>query len=33
MEAIARLGSVLKRDVRDMEIMIAEDTGAADNGN
>ncbi|XP_057436966.1 nuclear pore complex protein NUP54 [Lotus japonicus] len=33
MEAIARLGSVLKRDVRDMEIMIAEDTGATENGN
>ncbi|KAI4336594.1 hypothetical protein L6164_015104 [Bauhinia variegata] len=26
-EAIARLGSVLKRDIRDMEIMMAEDTG------
>ncbi|KAJ1391610.1 Nuclear pore complex protein Nup54 [Sesbania bispinosa] len=26
MEAIARLGSVLKRDIRDMEIMMAEDT-------
>ncbi|KAK7306254.1 hypothetical protein VNO77_44180 [Canavalia gladiata] len=27
MEAIARLGSVLKRDIRDMEIMMTEDTG------
>lgn len=32
-EAIARLGSVLKRDIRDMEIMMAEDTGTIENGN
>ncbi|KAE9603060.1 hypothetical protein Lal_00042401 [Lupinus albus] len=32
-EAIARLGTVLKRDIRDMEIMMAENTGAAENGN
>ncbi|MED6199885.1 Nuclear pore complex protein Nup54 [Stylosanthes scabra] len=31
-EAIARLGSVLKRDIRDMEIMMAEDT-PTENGN
>ncbi|RYR17015.1 hypothetical protein Ahy_B03g061826 [Arachis hypogaea] len=31
-EAIGRLGSVLKRDIRDMEIMMAEDT-ATENGN
>lgn len=28
-EAIARLGTVLKRDVRDMEIIMAEDTQRA----
>ncbi|TKY47754.1 Nuclear pore complex protein NUP54 [Spatholobus suberectus] len=33
MEAIARLGGVLKRDIRDMEIMMTEDTGTAENGN
>lgn len=27
-EAIARMGSVLKRDLRDMEIMMAEETDA-----
>ena len=32
-EAIARLGSVLKRDIRDMEIMMAEDSGTTENGN
>ncbi|RWR74549.1 nuclear pore complex protein NUP54 [Cinnamomum micranthum f. kanehirae] len=31
-EGIARLGSVLKRDVRDMEIMTSEDTDMADDG-
>ncbi|XP_054786040.1 nuclear pore complex protein NUP54 [Prosopis cineraria] len=31
-EAIAKLGNVLKRDIRDMEIMMAEDTGTTDNG-
>ncbi|KAG4920049.1 hypothetical protein JHK84_048893 [Glycine max] len=33
MEAIARLGSVLKRDIRDMEIMMTEDTARTENGN
>ncbi|AES72057.2 putative nucleoporin Nup54/Nup57/Nup44, nucleoporin Nup54, alpha-helical domain-containing protein [Medicago truncatula] len=33
MDAIARLGSVLKRDARDMEIMMAEDTGTSENGH
>ncbi|WJX39529.1 Nuclear pore complex protein Nup54 [Trifolium repens] len=33
MDAIARLGSVMKRDARDMEIMMAEDTGMAENGH
>jgi len=33
MEAIARLGGVLKRDIRDMEIMITDDTGRIENGN
>ncbi|KAF7813612.1 nuclear pore complex protein NUP54 [Senna tora] len=32
-EAIARLGNVLKRDIRDMEIMMVEDTGTRENGN
>lgn len=32
-EAIARLGNVLKRDSRDMEIMMAEDTEMAENGS
>ncbi|KAK7387576.1 hypothetical protein VNO78_28478 [Psophocarpus tetragonolobus] len=32
MEAIARLGSVLKRDIRDMEIMMTEDTARTENG-
>ncbi|CAL0306372.1 unnamed protein product [Lupinus luteus] len=32
-EAIARLGCVLKRDIRDMEIMVSENTGATENGN
>lgn len=32
-EGIARLGSVLKRDVRDMEIMTSEDTDMADDGS
>ncbi|KAK4777821.1 hypothetical protein SAY87_018008 [Trapa incisa] len=31
-EAIARLGTVLKRDIRDMEIIMAEDTDMAENG-
>ncbi|GLT48044.1 hypothetical protein SLA2020_216860 [Shorea laevis] len=30
-EAIARLGNVLKRDIRDMEIIMAEDTGMTDD--
>jgi nuclear pore complex protein Nup54 len=29
-EAIARLGNVLKRDIRDMEIIMAEDTELTD---
>ncbi|GAU16624.1 hypothetical protein TSUD_325720 [Trifolium subterraneum] len=33
MDAIARLGSVMKRDARDMEIMMAEDTGKLENGH
>ncbi|ESW35737.1 hypothetical protein PHAVU_001G260500 [Phaseolus vulgaris] len=33
MEAIARLGGVLKRDIRDMEIMITDDTGRIENEN
>ncbi|XP_004502306.1 nuclear pore complex protein NUP54 [Cicer arietinum] len=33
MDAIARLGSVLKRDVRNTEIMMAEETGTTENGN
>ncbi|CAL5203697.1 unnamed protein product [Lathyrus oleraceus] len=33
MDAIARLGSVLKRDARNMEIMMAEDTETTENGN
>ncbi|KAL4278253.1 hypothetical protein GQ457_03G009280 [Hibiscus cannabinus] len=32
-EAIARLGNVLKRDIRDMEIIMAEDTDMTDNVN
>ncbi|KNA24677.1 hypothetical protein SOVF_013630 [Spinacia oleracea] len=32
-DAIARLGNVLKRDIRDMEIIMAEDTEMIDNGN
>ncbi|KAJ4972996.1 hypothetical protein NE237_006170 [Protea cynaroides] len=32
-EAIARLGNVLKRDVRDMEIIMAEDSGMANGGS
>ncbi|XP_028772161.1 nuclear pore complex protein NUP54 [Neltuma alba] len=31
-EAVAKLGNVLKRDIRDLEIMMAGDTGATDNG-
>ncbi|KAK4762598.1 hypothetical protein SAY86_008366 [Trapa natans] len=31
-EAIAKLGTVLKRDIRDMEIIMAEDTDMAENG-
>ena len=30
-EAIARLGNVLKRDMRDMEIIMAEDTDMIDD--
>ncbi|KAK7363940.1 hypothetical protein VNO80_12215 [Phaseolus coccineus] len=33
MEAIARLGGVLKRDIRHMEIMITDDTGGIENEN
>ncbi|XP_045816985.1 nuclear pore complex protein NUP54 [Trifolium pratense] len=33
MDAIARLGSVMKRDARDLEIMMAEDTGTPENGH
>ncbi|KAM1191215.1 hypothetical protein PS2_011546 [Malus domestica] len=32
-EAIARLGNVLKRDIRDMEIIMAEDTETTENGS
>lgn len=32
-EAIARLGNVLKRDMRDMEIIMAEDTEMAEDVN
>ena len=32
-EAIARLGNVLKRDIRDMEIIMAEDTELTDWAN
>ncbi|KAE8716603.1 hypothetical protein F3Y22_tig00110114pilonHSYRG00401 [Hibiscus syriacus] len=32
-KAIARLGNVLKRDIRDMEIIMAEDTDMTDNVN
>ena len=32
-EAIARLGSVLKRDIRDMEIIMAEDAEMTDDAN
>ncbi|KAF8390621.1 hypothetical protein HHK36_025148 [Tetracentron sinense] len=32
-EAIARLGNVLKRDIRDMEIIMAEDTEMAEDGS
>ncbi|KAB2609566.1 hypothetical protein D8674_042074 [Pyrus ussuriensis x Pyrus communis] len=32
-EAIARLGNVLKRDIRDMEIIMAEDTETTEYGN
>lgn len=31
-EAIARLGNVLKRDARDMEIIMSEDTEMTENG-
>lgn len=30
-EAIARLGNVLKRDIRDMEIIMAEETETTEN--
>lgn len=33
MDAIARLGNVLKRDIRDIEIMVADDAGTTENGN
>ncbi|KAM0984364.1 hypothetical protein ACFX14_011925 [Malus domestica] len=32
-EAIARLGNVLKRDIRDMEIIMSEDTETTENGS
>ncbi|KAL7237075.1 hypothetical protein ACSBR1_020196 [Camellia fascicularis] len=32
-EAIARLGNVLKRDIRDMEIIMAEDKEMTENGS
>lgn len=32
-EAIARLGNVLKRDIRDMEIIMADDTEMAEDTN
>ena len=32
-EAIARLGNVLKRDIRDMEIIMVEDTDMTDDVN
>lgn len=32
-EAIARLGNVLKRDIRDMEIIMAEDTDMTDDAS
>ena len=32
-EAIARLGNVLKRDARDMEIIMAEDTHLTDDAS
>ncbi|KAK9117521.1 hypothetical protein Sjap_016468 [Stephania japonica] len=32
-EAIARMGTVLKRDIRDMEIIMAEDADIVENGN
>lgn len=32
-EAIARLGNVLKRDIRNMEIIMAEDTDMTEDAN
>ena len=33
MKAIARLGTLLKRDICDTQIMMAEDPGTTENGN